>query len=118
MTLGSMSRAEPVDGKEELPHAAERELPPAASAANDARLLDQLARNCGAAPRLVEIRERVLEMDRPQHPRLVGAEPIVEAECVQIRRRTDLENDVACAACVRRSGRDQIELMLPSLVSL
>ena len=58
------------------------------------------------------------EMDRPKLAVEVAAEPVVEAERVEVRRRADLEHDVSGPARVRRAGRDQVEAVLLGRVRL
>ena len=103
---------QPMDREEQLVAATQLELPPARTGANDARLGDQVARNRGATSLVIEIRERMLEMDRPQLAVRVRAQPVVEAKRVEVWRRTDLEHDVPRHRSRVECPPDQVELML------
>ena len=62
-----------------------------------------------AAPARIEVGEGVADVHRPERSVKIAPEPVVEAQRVQIRRRADLEHDVAGTARVRRAGRDQVQ---------
>src|SRR5258705_310240 len=66
---------------------------------------DELVGHTNSGPLAREVREGVVDVDRPLVAGVVTAQPVVEPEAVEVGRGTDLENDVALAAAVRRAGR-------------
>src|SRR5262249_39563611 len=85
----------------------EHELLPAVSGAEHTRRLNEVLAAAG-----IEVREGMLEMHGPQPAVEVPPQPVVETQGVEVGRRADLEHDVAGAACMRRTARDQVQAVL------
>src|SRR6266511_3609708 len=78
---------EPVHPEEEVGQPTELELRPARGAAYAPRFGNELAPHRLPRAARIEVREGMREVNGPQLSVQVAAQPVVEAKCVEIRRR-------------------------------